>query len=33
MMTIMINGELIEVDSEEYKEWLIAQKTGKGYDD
>jgi len=32
-MTILINGEWIEVDSEEYREWLINKKTGVGYDD
>lgn len=32
-MEVMINGEWIVVDSDEYREWIIAQNTGKGYDD
>ena len=33
LMDLVIDGELIEVDADEYKDWIIAHKTGKGYDD
>ena len=32
-MEIRINGEFIEIDSDEYYEYTVGKKTGKGYDD
>jgi len=32
-MELFINGEWIEVDSEEYKEYKIGKATGVAYDD
>lgn len=32
-MEVLINGELLEVDSEEYNEYKIGKANNTGYDD